>query len=179
MTRITTQKQYKEIYKFIINEFGLNDLHMPLVIDNKYLEHGLGRFTMTKQGKKFKIFMTHNIMKVFNIKSNRHNIQVVKFMQSLNIELNNDSIFIFILLHELGHLHHFIELRDRFEIDFITQKRIKNIEKTLIETILKEPYEMYYSYSKNELYADNFAYRNFYSIYNKLKDNNLINIKES
>lgn len=86
-----------------------------------------------------------------------------------NEELNI-AIWIFVSLHELGHIKYY----DKFKLNFARLEKINNTYDSDLSSLLdKNSMESYFMTPK-ELYADQFAYRYFPYVWNNLKYMNLI-----
>lgn len=181
-----TKKQYQEMSKFIINQFQsskrIENVDIIIMNANKK-EKPLADFKSADIDKYVKIKIFQNIVKMVKDSPDTYtNITGVsnnylKYIVGDNALENNDALFVYILLHELGHLSHRSIYKNRFGIDEKQVQRSRSqecIKFTKLSNIdnFKE-YKQHYCY--DEIFANNFAHKYFPRIWYKLKENNFIN----
>lgn len=182
----------EKIVNTIIEQFDyINELNVEFKIIN---DENIQR----KKDLKSKVYARFNKktkQPVFSVKFNinehavleKESIEELKiryglFLESSGIEWNYYTQLIFVVLHELGHLDLFYFTCHKLKIDLVNI--LAYVNTTLDSLILlnslcdaeekkKYPFSLKYYLSSIELYADNFSFRHFPRIWNKLKEKGL------
>jgi len=176
--RLRTKKSYLEISKYIIDQFWYlkNDKSLHIEINN-IKSISLARFTI--KGEQKKITIRQNIIKLVSVYPEIYN----NIINTANVYLNyiigensldnNDALFVFILLHELGHLAFRFVYNNKFGIDLNKLKRMLLIDRLTFATTTNDDKNISIykdHFSSDEIYANMFAYKNFPRIWYILKN---------
>lgn len=98
------------------------------------------------------------------------------YLNSLGIYNNRLAVWVFIVLHELGHTMYYEFYKDNMSLFASLNEAISEINRAFLTSgVYKEkvPQE-FYNNSQSELFADNFALKHFPSVWNHLKQEGLI-----
>ena len=180
-----TKKQYMEISKFIISQFISTDRieNVDIIIMNSNKkEKSLAEFKSNDIDKYVKIKIFQNISKKINdnLTDYTNIIEIsdvyLKYIVGDNVLNNNDALFVYILLHEIGHISHRSIFKNKFGIDEKQVQRSRSQECVKFSRLSNidnfKQYKEHYSY--DEIFANNFANKYFPRIWYKLKENKFI-----
>lgn len=99
------------------------------------------------------------------------------FLESQNLKLEKEVGFIMKALHEIGHLNMYLTLMNTYNKDLRTIQNYMSMEKNALGVLFSPVNDadaflkgenLRYSFSMGELYADNFALKNFIVIWNEI-----------
>lgn len=175
--KIKTKSQYKEMCNFIIEQFDrLKDANIIIDINNIGKPFAGGMRYLSNDGIDiFNIDIYQNMSKFIKIENAEFSfINARRYLESLDIKINNDSLFIIVLMHELGHIDRYLSLK-RFKVSIQQLKNLEFIAAKNFENIRGKKsmaYRRYYS--ESEQHAERFCYEFFPGIWKALKENNYI-----
>jgi hypothetical protein len=160
-------------YKFTVNKYRI------LTDENNDSIHATAGFKIKERKVSFHIsidkfdkdrYLHDDCLKVKDLQ---------RFFQSFDI-INEDlvsiAIYVFVILHELGHIYRYNKYRKKLRKIRELDDTIKAANKLFHNKTRsdKEYNETIYIDLQIESNADVFAYKNFYFVWNKLKENKLI-----
>lgn len=186
MIKLKTKKEYSKISEFILTQFkafeSIKNIDIEILNSNKK-EKSIAKFISNDIDGYVKIKIFQNIKRLVELHPNSYtNIidiskKYLNYIIDENSLENNDALFIYILLHEFGHLHYRCIYKYKFGIgeDQIRKNRTYAMAQFYRTTNDKDNIKIYKNhYYYDELYANNFANKHFPRIWYKLKENKFI-----
>jgi hypothetical protein len=181
---INNMDKYDKIFFYIIQTIGDNynfNVNEYRIIKSE--AHHICNISVGFKIKKRKVIFHISIEKFDKDKYLHDDVLEIKdlyrFFKSFDI-IDEDLIalaaYVFVILHELGHIYRYNKYKNKI-------KKIRSLDNTIRDanTLFhnkiksnKEYNKMIYTDLQRESNADVFAYKNFYLIWNKLKENKLI-----
>jgi hypothetical protein len=103
--------------------------------------------------------------------------EYIRYIQSLNIPVTNDTIILAIILHEFGHIDFAYNMRYNYGMgDARVIRDIHDSSEIHINTLLGYKNQVSYAISLDELYADKFMLMTYVSVYLHLVEEKIIRV---
>lgn len=180
MERVETRSKYNDRLRYIvcniidlIPELRELSIETNLSVENEANSY----FEYDKITKVFEsgIYMINDIEFFkddisFELKS------IITYFDMMGIKETEIDIakYIFVCLHELGHIEDFYKNRDNYRNLTILQNAFRGLSILAVDITNEIESHIHYIMQPAELYADKFAFRYFQYIWNNLKIRNLI-----